>query len=420
MITKTTGLQLFLMVAVVFQCWSWGHAQFTQRGSSRDSRLLSVDSDPVDVPCAGTVLFSEDFENGLGAWMVVDADGNTPRPELGLSGGWQVREDYKDSSNAVVASPSWYINGGQSNDWLISPQVTLGATPCLSWLAYSQDEGFLEGYEVLVSVSGTDTADFLALPLIDSVGAELDGYTRRAVSLSDYANQSVYIAFRQVSSDKFVLALDEVTITQVDPLDIGVKGFTEVNPEPGDTVGFQFEVANYGQDTVMELTLCWAVDGGASNCWTIDSIELNPNQSLFFQHPDSLATGELAAYYGICAWTTAPNLATDLNLLNDTLCDQLAVGSPVGVLDVWEERTQVEVFPNPSKGFFSVEIESFDGATSAVLEIRDLNGRLLFQDPIRVFSGVVVDVEVSLAPGMYLMGIKAADSWLYHEKILVD
>ncbi|MEL6853349.1 MAG: hypothetical protein AAFP92_32865, partial [Bacteroidota bacterium] len=96
-------------------------------------------------PCGGETILDEDFQTSgdtlPAGWSSLDLDQFTPRDEilfLTPAKGWQKVVDFRDpdSINLVMASPSWYKDTtGASNDYLISPKISLTANPCLSWYA---------------------------------------------------------------------------------------------------------------------------------------------------------------------------------------------------------------------------------------------------------------------------------------------
>jgi hypothetical protein len=279
------------------------------------------------IPCNGTVLFDEGFENGIpSGWTVIDGDTLTPRMETGLVKGWQSRADYRDSlNNKVVCSPSWYLNPGQSNDWLISPAIVVGNNSCLSWKAYSQDIFFKENYEVRIA-NQADTTSFLANAPLMSITAELGNPHYASASLAAYAGQTVYIAFRQTSLDKFVLCLDDVRVSNVNTIDIGVLGVTYPVSDPGDSVKFRFQVANYGSDTITSFQALYRVDGGPAKVMTISAVSLPPNSTVFFNHDSLYVSDTLDGFHALCAWTNLPNAVIDQDVTNDTSCITVTIG----------------------------------------------------------------------------------------------
>ncbi len=381
---------------------------------------MRVESDPVGVPCTGVSIFEEDFEAGLPAgWLVVDGDGLTPRSETGLAPGWQVITDYRDTSNMVIVSPSWYDNGGGvSNDWLISPSITLGDNPCFSWTAYSQDGGYLEGYEVYLSTTGTDTADFLAGTRIDTVPFELDDYTIRALSLLDFANQTVNLAFRQISDDKFVLALDNIKISNIVPIDIGAYAVAYGNPSPGDTLEFDISVANYGSETVTSFELCYSIDGGTASCMLVDSLVLEPNQILPFTHDDLFISDTLDEFYSFCAWTKLPNNGGDNEVTNDTLCEEIPVGNPVGISSGNLSQLQLLAFPNPAIDVLHLDLK---GNREAVkIQMIGMDGKVYLRESHRAGQSEISLNLAGLPKGVYLLRAETKEGKVGTSRVILQ
>lgn len=387
--------------------YSFSFGQVTSRAPLGVSSL-KTDGITSEVPCAGSVLLYEDFENGIpSGWVVIDGDTLTPRSVMQLQKGWQSRVDYRDTSNLVVVSPSWYEQQGASDDWLISPAVTLGNNPCLSWMAYSQDIYFEESYEVRVALT-PDTAAFLANPIVDSELETSGTPHQSAASLSNWAGQTVYIAFRQTSDDKFVLALDDVKVTNVNAIDIGVYAVTYGAPDPGDTVTLRFQVANYGSDTVTNFQALYSLEGAPAKFMTIGSVSIPPNGTVSFDHDSVFVSDSLDLFYDFCAWTTLPNSVVDQEFQNDTLCDAIAVGSPVGNQEPIAPALDVLVYPNPFQGQFSILSSSISVPLKAEITVMDLQGRVMMQENAVLVPNLPYRIAAEgFAEGMYLVRISA-------------
>src|SRR5687768_17483587 len=103
-LTQKLSLCLLLVTALG---WDIAFAQVTSR-SKIGWTATKTEGITAVIPCAGTVLLSEDFESGIPAgWLVIDGDGLTPAAQMQLQPGWQGRTDYRDSTNSVAVSPSW-------------------------------------------------------------------------------------------------------------------------------------------------------------------------------------------------------------------------------------------------------------------------------------------------------------------------
>lgn len=371
-------------------------------------------------PCTGDSILKERFENGIPTgWMVLDLDTLNPTSGTMLNPGWQSRVDYRDSMNQVVVSPSFYQPSGTSEDWLISPQVTLGNNSCFSWLAYSQDQYFLESYEVRISTGTADTASFFAQPALLSVAEENFDPTYRSLNLSAYAGQTVYLAFRHTSNDKFVLALDDFSLSEVEMLDEGVLSISPLNINKGDTVKFTGELLNYGSDTVQSVSLSYQIDGGSIETILLDSLSHRPNFSLDFSHDSLWITDTLDAFFTMCAWTSQPNGGTDQDPLNDTLCVQLRVGSPIGILKPTELGWDIGLGPNPVKRYFRLNLEAVPAGQALDIRVLSPSGKVLERRSHRVSGGEQLGFSLAGRPaGLYFIQVLTQDGHSWTGKIL--
>lgn len=114
-------------------------------------------------------LFYDGFRYGLIGknYVRYDLDGNKPFSSINLEIGdaWGIDQEDGDY---YAFSTSYYSPGGTSDDWLITPEVNVadidGLT--LSWRARSSSSKYKDGYEVLISTTGSDTDDFTPLQTI--------------------------------------------------------------------------------------------------------------------------------------------------------------------------------------------------------------------------------------------------------------
>src|SRR5690606_23661090 len=106
-------------------------------------------------------LLNEDFENGFPTnFSRVDVDGNSPNLAVSyINSGWNILS-FTGDPNSWAASTSWYSPVGTSNDWLISPALTLNGNFMLIWKGIAVDPAYRDGYEVRLSTTGNAVADF--------------------------------------------------------------------------------------------------------------------------------------------------------------------------------------------------------------------------------------------------------------------
>ena len=169
------------------------------------------------------VIFSENFQGGLpGTWTLIDNDGLTPHADVAVfTSAWIVGENSNQSGDSVMMSTSWYSPVGTADDWLITPAINLTNNNDLEWDAKAQDPSFPDGYEVRISTTTPTIAGFLANPALFTIAAENATWTYRNIDLqaAGYANQQVYLAWRNNSTDQFILMIDSIKVSGIPSFD---------------------------------------------------------------------------------------------------------------------------------------------------------------------------------------------------------
>ena len=139
------------------------------------------------------------FDDGLQNWTVNDADGD------GYNWEHNTDLDAHNGSNGCVVSASFINNVGAltPDNWLVSPQVTLGGT--FSLWAIAQDQAWpAEHFGIYVSTDGNTFTMFGEWTLAAG------DWKQYSVDLSAYAGQSGYIAVRHFNcTDKFSIKVDD-------------------------------------------------------------------------------------------------------------------------------------------------------------------------------------------------------------------
>ena len=158
---------------------------------------------------AQTILFEEDFTDGIPEdWTILNEDGLTPAEEVdAFTDGWI---GHIAGTDTAAASTSYYDPSGQANDYLITPAVSIGNFSKIVWSARSVDASYPDGYQVLISTTGTDTASFTDTLL--TVTEESAYFSTRSIELDaeGYANQDIYIAFQNNTNNGYILLIDDV------------------------------------------------------------------------------------------------------------------------------------------------------------------------------------------------------------------
>lgn len=230
------------------------------------------------------VVFSEDFNNGIPAtWTLTDVDGNTPDPNVAqFTNAWIGAADFDNTTDTVAMSTSWYSPPGTADDWIASPVINLTANNILTWEEEGQDANFPDGYEVYLSTSGATPADFLGANgtmIFNIAGSSPAVWVTRTVDLQalGFANQAIYLAWRNNATDQFVLMIDDITINEIIAFDAAISNpivpeYTLIPMAQATPLGTDGAIDNLGGSTVTNVTMKVNVyDGTMTNVYTATS-----------------------------------------------------------------------------------------------------------------------------------------------------
>ncbi len=173
-----------------------------------------------------TTVLIEDFQGSLPAgWTTINNDGLSPDTSVGfINDAWVITPDLDDSTSgdSVITSTSWYSPAGTSDDWLITPAITLGSFGNkLSFKAKSYDGSYPDGFQVFASTHNVIDSFFQQDTLLD-ISAQAPNWTRYYVSLDSFglSDQTIFLAFRNNSADQYLLSLDSVYVGIEHPVNI--------------------------------------------------------------------------------------------------------------------------------------------------------------------------------------------------------
>lgn len=184
------------------------------------------------------VIFKETFDGISGStaggagtykfppgWLLRNVDNRSPSGQVAyVNEAWERREDFKTNViDSVAFSNSWYSPAGQADDWMWTPKITVPDTSAdvvLKWQAMAYDPDFPDGYEVRIMPDPTEPTggtgvmgnQLTSSVQLFSIPAENSSWTERTLSLNDYRNKTFRIAFRNNSTDKFILVIDDVEV----------------------------------------------------------------------------------------------------------------------------------------------------------------------------------------------------------------
>ena len=179
--------------------------------------------------------FVESFEDGLGCWEIIDADGD--------GHGWRLRStsSYVSPSphtgSEAIQSDSWLpsIGGVHPDNWIISRKIHLPSlTAQINWweAAQSSNIGDIEDhYGLYVSTTGTNPEDFNLV--WEGQPQECQTWVEHSMLLNPYCGQDVYIAFRHFNTyNEYALILDDIKVTGTVGIEDFEKAQLQVWPNP--------------------------------------------------------------------------------------------------------------------------------------------------------------------------------------------
>lgn len=171
------------------------------------------------MPAAAQTYLECGFGGGIPQdFTLIDNDGLEPSASMknaGFAPGtpW-IAATPKGGDGPAASSTSWYAEPGRSDDWMITPPVTIADDGAiLRWRATASDKNHRDGYAVYISETGGNTiADFDTSRPLFAVEEEEAEWTVRSVPLDAYKGKTVSIAFVNNSEDKSQLYVDDLFI----------------------------------------------------------------------------------------------------------------------------------------------------------------------------------------------------------------
>ena len=295
---------------------------------SNDSYTLRYRPVEVPVPGDGDTFFV-DFEDSAipEGWTTIDADGD--------GYGWMLATDAMTSSNlGHNASVDCIISKSYDNtvgaltpdNFLVSPQVTVGAGSTFSFYACGQDASWAaEHFSVAVSTtSNTDASAFTNLqewtmtaapsmkkgPGKNGAQRAQGNWYQYSVDLSDYAGQQIYIAIRHFNcTDMFYLDVDDIELSSTAvtaPMMAKRKHVIsmlrgEAEWERLDVTEATAELTGLDPETTYEVQV-QGITGGEVSEWT-PSVQFTTLAAPAVEVPTELAISEITAESAVATWS---------------------------------------------------------------------------------------------------------------------
>lgn len=265
--------------------------------------------------------FSENFEgvtltNGTGSlpagFTQANLDGLTPATNVNFMGtnAWVVRDLSGGGASKAATSTSWYAPAGTSNDWMITPQITVPATsPYLFFKAMAPDAQYPDGYVVKISTAGNATTDFTTDLL--TVAAAGQAFETKAINLSAYAGQQIYLAWVNNNNDDFLLYIDDIEVKSLPANDVQLSNCTmERFIQMNQNTSITGTITNWGASALTSVTIDW--NDGTAHPYTFNGLNVATGGTYNFTHPTAF-NKSTADQFNITVTASSPNGGTDSN-----------------------------------------------------------------------------------------------------------
>lgn len=169
-----------------------------------------------------------------------------------------------------------------TDNWLITPQVSVSDDTRLCWDARSIHYDYRESYKVMISTTSTNLDDFEEL---DVIGQEEYFWKRRMISLAPYAGKNVYVAFVHTSQNQFLLALDNIQIGTPDKVSLSVDDLTLRTVGVDDDAKAYGSIFNTGKTIKINTLECTGTQGATDYTEQIEGKELATGDTWEFEIP---------------------------------------------------------------------------------------------------------------------------------------
>ena len=273
-------------------------------------------------------VINDGLKNNIGSAINPNLPFNVPAFK---TTGWAVVYNALENDTFLV-STSWLDTLVAVNRWIITPPITnITANTVLTWLAKSPDANFQESYEVYgTNKTGTLVAqDFAIGDLLFSTNSENSNWTRRSVSLGNFAGQTLRFAFKNNSNNKYQIWIDDIeVITLPNNLDGAVTGIETpkyILTNASDSI--KVNVSNLGAININTLVLNYTIGNSSINTQTFtfaNGLSYKQTNLIKFSLPYTVSS---AGNFKAKVWISSVNAIQDQNQSNDTTFTYITVQS---------------------------------------------------------------------------------------------
>jgi hypothetical protein len=325
---KSKMRKLVLIVLVLLSIKGFSQISYSQNFSTLtlNSYTATNGSGVFTFAPSSFITYDDSHLNNVGTF----ASPNSPFNYSPLkTRGWLVTYNAIENDTFLV-STSWLDSGSVASDkWIVGPPVTISAAnTVLRWQAKAPDATYRDGYEVYITtVTTTPTkADLLSSTKVFSIadnntsgGGEECNWVGRSALLDAYIGQTVRFAFRNNSTDRFQLWLDDIQVATVsNARDIAInkveaKKYNVINVS--DSVHVTF--TNLGSTPITTLVLNYTYGTSSANSMTLTNALGWGNNSVTRVSFPQTYNFSSAGIHTVHAWASSVNGLTPSNTSDD-------------------------------------------------------------------------------------------------------
>ncbi|MCX7551789.1 T9SS-dependent choice-of-anchor J family protein [Xanthomarina sp. F2636L] len=393
------------------------------------------------------VLFEDDFDGsgpGLAGWTLVNVDGLTPASGVSqFTNAWIEADDFDNPGDVVAMSTSWYAPAGTADDWMITPAITLTDAAILTWDEEGQDASFPDGYEVRLSTATTALADFTNV-LYTTTAASGAVWTSQSADLTPYLGETVYIAWRNNSTDQFILMINNVMVEAIAAYDVAISTpassldqYTQIPLGQITSLGTSATIENLGSDAVTNAEATVTITDGTGTVYTETSIPYNlavgASQAVTFAGYTPTSDGTYTVTYSVTISET-DSVASNNSVATSTVISEITYArddnTPTGTLGIGADNggylgNQYDIIATQDIESVTFSIGNIGGILTGLnvkATVWDMvggvpNAIIAETDPIVItavendmYTATIAGGPFSLTPGQYLVAIEEPDA----------
>lgn len=394
--------KIFLILFISFTV----HHTFSQVLYSERFNSLSLTTSTYSANSSTQTYFYSDVPNSMftinnGSLIADTLTGNYPFRATGQKQKAWLSYVPANGTDTFAVSTSWLKPTGTASNWLITPTINnIAANTVLTWEALAPDLNNQDGYEVYVATNTTTVpvvADFTNL--VFSTSAEKSTWQTHGISLAAFAGQNIRIAFKNNSTNKYQLWIDDISVSNianaydVSTISHSVYKYSSVNALNAIVATFK----NNGYTPITNLTIDYKMDNGVAVTETkifSPALSYLDSRQLTFTMPYSSAT---PLYNTFKIYPRLINGQPDVLATNDTITGSITISDSVPTKKVFVEEftsTNCGWCPDAYKVLSSITSTNTNIVAATIHDndnMSNTSGNMLIADYASSFPSATID-----------------------------